>query len=283
MSKSIKKINKSVRKGSGYSAGRRASSKKSSVKSTVRGIRSAGRKGEARQEKRAVVKRLARSKHNKIVKGERARGGRMYDRSRGRVPLRIAKNVHNAKRSHKKVKKDIAKTTMNIDYKKSVYPVIESLISNAQAAEYLTKNVSKNAAEVVSLLKKPMSDEEIAEILDMKINAVRRMLNRMHGYGITNYNTSKNKEGWLSFTWYIDTKKVPQFFEYVDNTNQTAAILTDDCNDYFLCEKCYPDNKLILTFDAAYESNFKCVCNHGLSRISKDKVSEIVEEARAPA
>lgn len=190
------------------------------------------------------------------------------------------KSKYFVKRSIKKPKKDIAKTTMNSDYKKSVIPIIDRIISDQNSLEYLTKNVSKYTVDVIELLKIPKSDEEIAGILDMKINAVRRMLNIMQGYGITDYNTSKNKDGWLSFTWYINIKRIPKYFDYLDTMNTSTNILTENCNDYFICDNCYRENKLILTFDAAYESDFKCMCDTDLSRIGKDQVNELILKAK---
>ena len=162
-------------------------------------------------------------------------------------------------------------------YTSNAMKYIEALVEDTRISDYLNKNVSRHASEVIDLLTIPRTDEEIAAALDLKINAVRRILNIMQGYGITNYNVSKNNEGWLSFAWYINTNKVPQFFDYVKNTASEKATLKDDCNDYFICKSCYDDNKFIFTFDAAYESSFKCnICNKQLSRIDKEKASELL-------
>lgn len=170
-------------------------------------------------------------------------------------------------------------------YTTNAMKYIEALVNDTRISDYLNKNVSRHASEVIDLLTTPRTDEEIAAALDLKINAVRRILNIMQGYGITNYNVSKNNEGWLSFAWYINTNKVPQFFDYVKNTTSEKTTLKDDCNDYFICKTCYTDNKFVFTFDAAYESGFKCnICNKQLSRIDKGKASEllssVVEEQR---
>ncbi|EQD80504.1 Transcription factor TFIIE, alpha subunit, partial [mine drainage metagenome] len=76
------------------------------------------------------------------------------------------------------------------------------LFSNDFAVNYLKKNVNKNALEVLALLQSPNTDEAISMQLDMKVNSVRRILNIMQGYGITNYYVAKNTNGWLSFAWY---------------------------------------------------------------------------------
>ena len=165
-------------------------------------------------------------------------------------------------------------------YTANAMKYIEALVEDTRISDYLNKNVSRHASEVIDLLTTPRTDEEIAAALDLKINAVRRILNIMQGYGITNYNVSKNNEGWLSFAWYINTNKVPQFFDYVKNTTSEKATLKDDCNDYFICKSCYDDNKFIFTFDAAYESGFKCnICSKQLSRIDRGKASELLSGA----
>jgi transcription factor E len=165
-------------------------------------------------------------------------------------------------------------------YTANAMKYIEALVEDTRISDYLNKNVSRHASEVIDLLTTPRTDEEIAAALDLKINAVRRILNIMQGYGITNYNVSKNNEGWLSFAWYINTNKVPQFFDYVKNTTSEKATLKDDCNDYFICKSCYDDNKFIFTFDAAYESGFKCnICSKQLHRIDRGKASELLSGA----
>ncbi len=184
------------------------------------------------------------------------------------------------KRSTKKPKKDIAKITMDEDYKKNVISVINKIVSNQESLDYLIKNIGKYAIDIVKLLKIPKSDDEIAVILDLKINAVRRILNMMQGSGITDYNISKNTDGWLSFTWYIDIRRISEFFDGLTKTKNPTDILTDECNDYFICNKCYKENKLILTFDAAYELGFKCVCNNKLIRISKDKANKLILDVK---
>ncbi len=183
----------------------------------------------------------------------------------------------NARKEAKRAKEKENNRLKGDIYKKFVIPFIEKLGSNPDAIDYLTKNVGKASTDIISLLKKPRSDEEIAGILDMKINAVRRILNIIQGYGITNYNVSKNKDGWLSFTWYIDDRKAYQFFDYIsERSNSTTDVVNNDCNDYFICSKCYRENRLILTFDAAYESGFKCVCDNNLSQMDRSEIESVI-------
>jgi transcription factor E len=166
---------------------------------------------------------------------------------------------------------------------------IRSLAANDSAVNYLKKNISKRSLDVLNMLSVPKTDDDIAQQLDMKINAVRRMLNLMQGCGITNYYVAKNVNGWLSFAWYVNVDKVPSFLEYAEGLENRKPLTLTDCNDYFICNDCYSQNGLIFTFDAAFEGNFKCgVCGSGLEMIGKEKALELTEsknnqETREPA
>ncbi|MDE1868571.1 MAG: hypothetical protein KGH60_01225 [Candidatus Micrarchaeota archaeon] len=156
---------------------------------------------------------------------------------------------------------------------------IDTLMANDRAIEYLKRNVSKKAVDVLGMLSAPKTDEFLAEELDMKINAIRRILNRMQGYGITNYYISKNTNGWLSFAWYINTSKLAPFLEYIDSMDTNRSIVNESSDDYFVCNACYKDNKIIYPFDAAFENNFKCdSCSKNLARMGRSEIQELLNE-----
>ncbi|MEM3227900.1 MAG: hypothetical protein QXK65_03060 [Candidatus Micrarchaeaceae archaeon] len=158
-----------------------------------------------------------------------------------------------------------------IDSKK----VIKDLTTNEAVMEYLRKNVSKRAEEVLKALTTTKTDEQIATELNIKINAVRRVLNILHGYGVTNYSTVKNSKGWLSFLWSINLKKIDEFYNYISKEDN-VSLITNDSDDYFICEKCYSGNKLIFDFDSAFESKFKCeACGANLKRLSRAEAKEL--------
>ncbi|MCL5430580.1 MAG: hypothetical protein M1504_03855 [Candidatus Marsarchaeota archaeon] len=153
---------------------------------------------------------------------------------------------------------------------------IGQLSQNNDAADYLKKNVSKRALDVINMLNTPKTDEALAEELDLKINAVRRILNIMQGYGITNYYIAKNVNGWLSFAWYLNVDKFSPFFEYVNNLETSKPLVNDQCNDYFVCSKCYDQTKLVFTFDAAFEGDFRCTsCGAKLDMIDRNAATKL--------
>lgn len=175
------------------------------------------------------------------------------------------------------------RVNVNVPDQASVKTALGAFFDNEKAVEYLKKNVSKRAVDVVGMLNTPKTDEYIAAQLDMKINAIRRILNIMQGYGLTNYYISKNTNGWLSFSWYINTAKVPAFLNYIDSIGNDKPLVTDSCNDYFICNKCYKEEKFIFTFDDAYDVGFRCNCGNSLSRIEKTEVPGYEQDNRNTA
>ncbi|HVC57940.1 MAG TPA: hypothetical protein VND15_00505 [Candidatus Acidoferrales bacterium] len=171
-----------------------------------------------------------------------------------------------------------ARSNVSIPDPDLVKKTVEGLMENENAIEYLKKNVSKRSVEVLDMLITPKTDEFLAEKMEMKINAIRRILNIMQGYGITNYYISKNTNGWLSFSWYINTSKLQPFLNYINNMERESAVVNDNCNDYFVCNDCYKTDKLIFTFDAAFENNFKCNCGNSLDRMDSTEVSTMINK-----
>jgi transcription factor E len=168
------------------------------------------------------------------------------------------------------------KVNVNIPQPEEVKIALDKLLTNEMAMEHLRKNVSKMAVDVIGMLVTPKTDEFLAEQLGMKINAIRRILNIMQGYGITNYYISKNTKGWLSFAWYINTNKLAPFLEYIDSMEKEKSIINESCNDYFICNNCYKSDRLVFTFDSAFESNFKCGCGKNLNRMNRDEVAVLL-------
>ncbi len=187
----------------------------------------------------------------------------------------ITKKVHAPALNHLKEKpvEGRKKVNVSIPQPDEVKAALDKLLTNERATEYLKKNVSKMAVDVVGMLVTPKTDEFLAEQLGIKINAIRRILNIMQGYGITNYYISKNTKGWLSFAWYINTNKLAPFLEYIDSMEKDKSIISEMCNDYFICQNCYKSDKFIFTFDSAFENSFKCTnCGKGLNRMNKDEI-----------
>ena len=152
-----------------------------------------------------------------------------------------------------------------------------NIVEDQNISDYLKKNISKSAIDVISMLTTPKTDEYISEQLGLKINAVRRILNIMQGYGLTNYYVAKNTNGWLSFAWYINPDKVESFAKQISSIHEKDTFVDENCNDYFICKKCYDDDKLVFTFDAAFEVNFKCACGKNMVAMDRESIKALLK------
>jgi transcription factor E len=217
----------------------------------------------------------ARPVHKKAVparKGAKSRGSPMSRAARS-VPQKAAAR---AVKAAEKPKVKVQKVEMPVIEKVKPEEIIARLLKDQRVVGYIRQNVSKRASDVIQLLDKPRTDEQIATALEIKINAARRILNILQGYGVTNYTTQKDEKGWLSFFWYINTNKVDQFLDYI-KTNHSNGVLSNTCNDYFICKNCYDENKLVFNFDSAVEANFKCTCNSAFARVDRSFVEAAME------
>ncbi|MGC8629245.1 MAG: hypothetical protein ACP5T4_03495 [Candidatus Micrarchaeia archaeon] len=155
--------------------------------------------------------------------------------------------------------------------------IVRSTLENDKFVEFITSNVGRYAIEVMKRLGTPKTDDVLAAELNVKVNEVRRVLNLLGGYGIAKYDTNKDKKGWLTFSWYIDTEKLTEFATKLGDNQEKEISLPEDCDDFFICEKCYPSNKVVLPFDSAFEHSFKCPdCGRPLKRLSKQETSNLL-------
>ncbi len=152
----------------------------------------------------------------------------------------------------------------------------EEVMRDPKFAEYLGRKVGKRAVEVVTILATPQTDEKVAEVMAVKVNEVRRMLNVLNSYSLVRYDVNKDNKGWLTFKWYLDREKIAEFGDNViAKEGRTEYSLPQGCNDFFVCDTCYKDQKLVLPFDNAFESAFKCECGSKLRMISRQETEAL--------
>ncbi|MGA3020446.1 MAG: hypothetical protein ABSD68_00650 [Candidatus Micrarchaeales archaeon] len=160
---------------------------------------------------------------------------------------------------------------------------VEVLLANDIFADFISKNVGKKAINIIRMLHTQQTDEKIAADLSLKVNEVRRILNVLDSYGVARYDTSKDSKGWLTFNWYLNFMKLSELnVEVMNRKPDSVYKLQEDCNDFFYCNKCYDNVKVILPFDAAFESKFKCdTCGSKLTLLSRKEATSILEK-KAP-
>ncbi|MDE1825214.1 MAG: hypothetical protein KGH61_00830 [Candidatus Micrarchaeota archaeon] len=155
--------------------------------------------------------------------------------------------------------------------------LINQVIEGAHFSNHISRNVGKRAREIIKILATPQTDDAIAEKLDIKINEVRRMLNTLNTFGVTRYNVNKDSKGWLTFKWYIDASKLIEMQDEIIAREGSAGYrIPEGCNDFFICNKCYAEQKTIFPFETAFEMNFKCECGGVMKQVNKIEVEQLV-------
>lgn len=219
----------------------------------------------------SVTKKLVKVKKNVKINTKKA------------VPVKKSKIIKNmssqVKKPIKPTKKSISEERLIIEkeHKEKVIELAKKQISEDMLKEYVSKNVGSGANNILNLLvEKPDVDEKIAEILKLKLNETRRMLNLLNNYGLVKYNINKDSNGWLTFVWYMDYESVDQFSKKILEMSETKVnFLPQDCNDFFICNTCSKSHTMVVSFETAFDTQFKCVCGNKLSMIERDKAEEL--------
>ncbi len=176
-----------------------------------------------------------------------------------------------AKERHSRKRNDISLKVLTAE-------TVESLKKDKVFSEYLNEKIGSRTDEVILSLAAPVTDEGLAEKLGMKINDTRRVLNMLNTSGVARYIVNKNSKGWLTFKWYIDEENLKKMRGEVAikaTTNNTT--LPENCNDYYVCGKCYSKTKLVYPFEVGYEMNFKCDgCGSYFERKSKEDIEKLI-------
>ena len=230
----------------------------------------------------ANPKRAAKIKRNRATKRAAAR------RPVKAAPARhshAAKKVVEGARERRKKEMLRAAGVLAAEKSREKRMKIDEIVEKAAFSEFISQNVGMRAVDIIKLINTPQTDESVAATLGMKINEVRRILNVLNGYGVARYDTNKDSKGWLTFKWHIDGERLMALSATVEAKKpENAYRLSDDCNDFFCCTKCYNEQKAILPFDAAFENKFRCdVCGGKLRRLDKDEVASLFAQDSAGA
>ncbi len=209
---------------------------------------------------------------------------KINDKNKLKKSEKQEKHIKEAKTSAKLEKKKTKHQTKNnkesVEKQPNEYlKIIDEIVADPDFSNYIARNVGKKAIDVISSLHEPISDEDLANKLNIKINEVRRILNTLNTYGITKYDTLKDKNGWLTFKWYVNFKNIENVKRSIlENTKVYKYKLPENCNDFFICDTCFEKRKILFPFDDAVEMKFKCDCGGNLVRISKEEAQKLVEE-----
>ncbi|MEM3399395.1 MAG: hypothetical protein QXP42_01040 [Candidatus Micrarchaeia archaeon] len=138
-------------------------------------------------------------------------------------------------------------------------------VISAELRKFLVEIAGEYAPPIVDAIKKPKSDEQLAEICNIKVSEVRATLNKLHILGIATYDRTRDEEtGWYSYVWNVNLSKAYELMEMKQKKEAEKRIVpfTETVMDFYMCKNCI-DFKI--QFDQAMDYLFKCPkCNSDL-------------------
>jgi transcription initiation factor TFIIE subunit alpha len=132
--------------------------------------------------------------------------------------------------------------------------------SIANIIEALGVTLDEQTLKVVSILQKNknISENDIAEILGVKINGARKSLYKLADLGFASYSKEKDteKKWWYMYYWKLELEKIKNI--YLDHKKKELAKkkkeLVSEKTMAFVCEnKCQK-----LDYNDALDANFTC-------------------------
>lgn len=103
-----------------------------------------------------------------------------------------------------------------------------------------------------------VTDEDIAEATELRLNIVRRVLYKLYDSGLASYKRSKDPDTqWFTYEWTFEKENVKEMCIKKRNKEierLREALEFEENNMFFLCES----NDCRLTFDEASEQGFIC-------------------------
>jgi transcription initiation factor TFIIE subunit alpha len=150
-----------------------------------------------------------------------------------------------------------------------------SAISVKLADEHVRNLILEIAGEkalaVAAALEEPLSDEDLASSCKIKVSEVRAVLNKLHSYGLTSYERTRDKEsGWYSYIWRLSFGDLNKILE----RKKGVAVIGggEESFDFYTCSSCKKGEGVMIPFEVAFENRFKCLdCGAPLIFVEKAK------------
>lgn len=130
-------------------------------------------------------------------------------------------------------------------------PLVQELI-------YEVTEDNENSISIIKcLLEGKITDEEISEEIELRLNIVRKILYRLYDTGLASYKRSKDPETqWYTYSWKFEKDKVIEIIakKFEENSREMEESLAyEEDNMFFACI-----NGCRYNFEEASEYNFVC-------------------------
>lgn len=152
----------------------------------------------------------------------------------------------------------------------------EAGLNNPVVQKYLSELVGPEGMQVVAA--EPdgeVTDEELAEELDLEVNTVRRTLIHLNENNLADYRRVRDEEsGWLTYLWTFHYDRIPE--QLLEEMQQLRDVLDkrlqyEEENQFYRCQECIRRHP----FDKAMDNQFNCVeCGNDLEPMDMEPVKE---------
>src|SRR5271157_1722098 len=176
-----------------------------------------------------------------------------------------------AKRIVSKAVRRVMRKAIPVKKKKVRRSAISGKLAEEHVRNLILEIAGEKALSVAEALEEPLSDEDLASSCKIKVSEVRAVLNKLHSYGLTSYERTRDKEsGWYSYIWRLSLGDVNKI---LDKKKEVAAVSgLDESFDFYTCSACKKGEGVMIPFEVAFENRFKCMdCGAPLVFVEKVK------------
>ncbi|NYZ75625.1 hypothetical protein H0N98_00010 [Candidatus Micrarchaeota archaeon] len=199
--------------------------------------------------------------------------GKRKVRSRVRKPASRRK-VAVARKHMIRVVRKVVKTARPVRKKiKARRSAISVKLAGEHVRNLIMEIAGEKALAVAVALEEPLSDEDLASTCKIKVSEVRAVLNKLHSYGLTSYERTRDKEsGWYSYIWRLSLGDINKILE---KKKEVAVIGGEESFDFYACSACKKGEGVMIPFEVAFENKFKCLdCSAPLIFVEKKAISK---------
>jgi transcription initiation factor TFIIE subunit alpha len=156
----------------------------------------------------------------------------------------------------------------------------EDLLEDPVVQKYLSELVGPKGMPVaVSPPDGEVTDEELAERLDLELNDVRRALFILYENDLASYRRVRDEDsGWLTYLWTFEYENIPSNLQ--DEMERLLEALVERReyelqNEFYLCEVC----SIRFEFGEAMDLGFECPeCGSPVEAMENEHLIESMDE-----
>ena len=155
----------------------------------------------------------------------------------------------------------------------------EDLLNDPVIQKYLHELVGPEGMPVAAAPPDgEVTDEELAEQLDLELNTVRRALFILYENDLASYRRLRDEDsGWLTYLWTFHYENIPENLEEEMHRLMEAIEEREEyerLHEFYLCEVC----SIRFEFGEAMDFGFQCPeCASPLESMDNDRLVEAME------